>query len=267
MKDKIIMTILTFFIIVCSGSIILALNITPITLKRETFVYEYGSDISTNIGDYINANDSVLSQAKLNFSQVKNEIGLYPASVEYAGSIYSFYIKIEDTTKPVVTLKQVVFNVNLNETVKAYDLLDTVDDHSDIIAYFLLENGQKETEMTFREKGSFVLNLYAEDASGNQAAKLRVKIVVGHTGHTPTLAGISNIEVVKGTEFDPMNGVSASDGNGQDITSSIKILKNNVNTKKVGVYEVIYSVTNSSGNTIQRTRKVEVIKNESGKKS
>ena len=77
---------------------------------------------------------------------------------------------------------------------------------------------------------------------------------------------MTNVEIVKGTDFDAMKGVKASDGNGNDITSSIKILKNNVNVNEVGTYEVIYSVTNKQGNNIQRTRKVEVIKNESEKK-
>lgn len=62
------------------------------------------------------------------------------------------------------------------------------------------------------------------------------------------------------TLFDPLNGVTATDGNGNDITSKIKILKNNVDTKEEGEYEVIYSVTNDKGNTLQRTRKVTVLK-------
>ena len=81
--------------------------------------------------------------------------------------------------------------------------------------------------------------------------------------------GLKNVrfEIKKGEKFDPMAGVSASDGNGNDITSRIQILKNNVKYDKEGVYEVIYSVKNDNGNTLQRTRKVEVIKNESEKKS
>ena len=42
----------------------------------------------------------------------------------------------------------------------------------------------------------------------------------------------------------------------------IKILKNNVNTDKVGDYEVIYSITNDKGHNLQRTRRVSVIKTE-----
>ncbi|MFQ9072587.1 MAG: immunoglobulin-like domain-containing protein [Faecalibacillus faecis] len=101
---------------------------------------------------------------------------------------------------------------------------------------------------------------------GNQAAKLRAKIVVGSLGNHPTLEGIDDVEIVQGHILILWKGVKASDGNGNDITHQIKILKNTVNTEEVGSYEVIYSITNSQGNNIQRTRKVEVIKNESEKK-
>ena len=89
---------------------------------------------------------------------------------------------------------------------------------------------------------------------------------MGSLGNHPTLEGIDDVEIVQGTHFDIMEGVKASDGNGNDTTHQIKILKNTVNTEEVGTYEVIYSITNSQGNNIQRTRKVEVIKNESEKK-
>ena len=120
--------------------------------------------------------------------------------------------------------------------------------------------------LKFTKKGSYIVNILVEDVVGNQAAKLRAKIVVGSLGNHPTLEGIDDVEIVQGTYFDIMEGVKASDGNGNDITHQIKILKNTVNTEEVGTYEVIYSITNSQGNNIQRTRKVEVIKNESEKK-
>ena len=129
------------------------------------------------------------------------------------------------------------------------------------------EDGSKTETLQFNKKGSYIVDIVVEDVVGNQASKLRAKIVVGHLGNHPTLEGINDVEVVQGTRFDIMEGVSASDGNGNDITHQIKILKNTVNTDEVGTYEVIYSITNSQGNNIQRTRKVEVIKNESEKKS
>ena len=79
-------------------------------------------------------------------------------------------------------------------------------------------------------------------------------------GNNPTLTGIDNIEILKGSDFDALEGVEATDGSGNNITKDIKILKNNVNTDEIGEYEVIYSITNDKGHTLQRTRRVKVIK-------
>ena len=269
MKKKIIGIVLTFFVVVSTLLTIFAFRITPVTLKRDTFVYEYGTPISNNPVDYVNANANVINEVQLNFSNLKNEIGVYKVSASYAGVEFPFYIKIQDTTKPVVTLNQVVFNVNLNEEISALNLIDKVEDQSEVIAYFLEDDGTKNTTLKFTKKGSYIVNIIVEDVAGNQAAKLRAKIVVGvilQSQDVHTLEGIDDVEIVQGTHFDIMEGVKASDGNGNDITHQIKILKNTVNTEEVGSYEVIYSITNSQGNNIQRTRKVEVIKNESEKK-
>lgn len=262
MKNRIISVVLSFFVIVNIILIACAFNVTPITIKRDTFVYEYGSEISTKPQDYINANEAILSQVILNFSNLKNEIGEYKVSATYLGVEYPFYIKIVDTTKPVVTLKASTFNVHLNTEVYAIDLIEKVEDNSDIAAYFIDENGEKSTHKVFTEKGSYVERIIVEDQAGNQSASLRVKIVAGQNGNNPTLTGIDDIEVLKNSKFNPLDGVKATDGSGNDITKNIKILKNNVNTDKVGDYEVIYSITNDKGHNLQRTRRVSVIKTE-----
>ena len=48
MKKKIIGIVLTFFVVVSTLLTIFAFRITPVTLKRDTFVYEYGTPISNN---------------------------------------------------------------------------------------------------------------------------------------------------------------------------------------------------------------------------
>ena len=93
MKKKIISVVLGFFVVASTLFTILALNITPVTLKRDIFEYEYGSVISNNPADYVNANESVINEVKLNFSNLKNEIGLYKVSATYAGVELPFYIK------------------------------------------------------------------------------------------------------------------------------------------------------------------------------
>lgn len=262
MKNRIIAVILAFFVVVNTILIAFAFDVTPLTIKREVFVYEYGNEISTLPQDYINANEAVLNQVTLDFSDLKDEIGTYHVSAKYLDVKYPFIIKIVDTTKPVFTLKAVTFNVALNTEIYAIDLIEKVEDNSNYTAYFIEENNEKSTFKTYSKKGSYIENILVEDNSGNESSKLRVKIVAGQNGNNPTLSGIDDTEIIKDTTFDPLKGVTASDGSGNDITNNIKILKNNVNSEKTGEYEVIYSVTNSKGITLQRTRKVTVVKSE-----
>ena len=70
MKNRIIAIVLVFFALVNTVLIVCSFNITPLTIKRDTFIYEYGSEISTAPQDYINANETILSQVVLNFSQL-----------------------------------------------------------------------------------------------------------------------------------------------------------------------------------------------------
>lgn len=55
------------------------------------------------------------------------------------------------------------------------------------------------------------------------------------------------------TEFDPLDGVTASDCLGADLTDSIKIEKSDVDTSEVGTYTVTYSVTDFRGQTTTKT--------------
>lgn len=260
MKNKIIAAITLFFMTTSIVLIVLALNIVPLQLKLEVFRFELGEDtISTNVADYINANSSVIEQAQLNLSEVKNEVGVFPASVTYMGEVYPFFIKIVDTTKPIVKLKQVQFNISVGTTLEAIDLLESIEDSSDVVAYFENEDELLVSSKQFITKGSYIENIIVKDSSGNQSAKLRVKIVVGDSGEVPVITGIEEVSISVGELFDPLSGVIATDGKGNDISHKLVIMNNSVNTQIAGIYEVIYKVTNDSGNYIQRSRRVLVV--------
>ncbi|MBC2078998.1 DUF5011 domain-containing protein [Listeria booriae] len=65
-----------------------------------------------------------------------------------------------------------------------------------------------------------------------------------------------------GKAFNPMAGVTASDTEDGDITSTIEITANDVNPDVAGVYHVTYSVTDADGNTTEATYTVTVLTNE-----
>ena len=61
-----------------------------------------------------------------------------------------------------------------------------------------------------------------------------------------------------GDTFDPKAGVTAKDAEDGDLTDKIEVVKNTVDTKKAGEYEVTYKVTDGDGATRTKTIKVTV---------
>ncbi|MCC0732166.1 MULTISPECIES: immunoglobulin-like domain-containing protein [unclassified Clostridioides] len=74
----------------------------------------------------------------------------------------------------------------------------------------------------------------------------------------PIINGLSTATIMVGDEFKIMEGVTAKDYKGQDLTNFIKV-KGFVNRYEKGEYELVYSVTDFKGQETSRTCKVRVI--------
>ncbi|MBC1561541.1 immunoglobulin-like domain-containing protein [Listeria booriae] len=84
------------------------------------------------------------------------------------------------------------------------------------------------------------------DLQGAKTSKeIKVTIIDG-TNQKPIVYAQDQI-IVQGTDFKALNGVTAYDKEDGDLTGRIEVLSNNVNTTKAGVYEILYSVTDSKG--------------------
>ncbi|MBA3926445.1 immunoglobulin-like domain-containing protein [Listeria rustica] len=80
-------------------------------------------------------------------------------------------------------------------------------------------------------------------------------------GEVPVITAVDS-SLKKGSTFDPMAGVSATDAEDGNMTSKIKVTANDVDTSKVGTYHVTYSVTDSDDNTTTKTVTVTVTSND-----
>ncbi|MBC1308415.1 immunoglobulin-like domain-containing protein [Listeria booriae] len=81
------------------------------------------------------------------------------------------------------------------------------------------------------------------------------------TSNTAPVIAADDTSVKKGGSFDPMAGVTASDAEDGNLTSSISVTANDVDTSVEGTYHVTYSVTDSDGNTTTKTITVTVSSN------
>lgn len=77
----------------------------------------------------------------------------------------------------------------------------------------------------------------------------------------PVISGAGDVEIVVGSAFDPMAGVTANDAVDGDLTDEIDVT-GTVDTNTADEYELEYSVTNSQGQTTTVTRTITVVEPE-----
>ncbi len=259
MQNKIIISIITLFIFIDVALVYFILTISPVKLKRNSFTYEYGEEVSTEIETYVNANESVLKAIKLDLSHVLTEVGIYQASFEYGDTLYPFQIEIVDTIKPKVALKQIEFSIPLGTTIVAKDLIEKVEDQSKTTVYFVNEKtGEKSKEKSYIKEGSNIERIVVEDAHGNQSASLRVKIAVVANKVPPVIEGANDITIKLGEIIDLLKDIKAIDDIEGDVTSRLKV-EGVVNNTLVGEYQIIYTVSDNVGNIAKVVRKVTVV--------
>ena len=258
MQNKIMLAVLCLFIAMDVGLCYLALTITPLKLKRNVFTFQFGEEISTNVGDYVTANEQILESVTLNIKDVCPEVGTYNASVSYFNKTYPFEIHIIDTIKPKATLKKVQWHIVVGESIKAEELVENVEDVSSTTIYFLDdETNEKNESLAYTQAGSYIERLIVEDSHGNQSAALRVKIIVGQQNEKPTFEGISDLIIKLGEKVDLAEGVRALDVEDGDITDKMSIY-GTIDVNTPGDYSIVYSVEDSHGNKTVITRTITV---------
>lgn len=109
-------------------------------------------------------------------------------------------------------------------------------------------------EITYVTAGDYDNNIVVTDNAGNES-KVPVKISVIAP---PTINGVTDKTITAGESIDYMAGVTATDGKGADITSSVTVDSSAVKTDTAGSYQTTYKVTDQYGLTSSTTSNVTV---------
>ncbi len=104
--------------------------------------------------------------------------------------------------------------------------------------------------------GIYILKYKVSDTSGNSSELERKVTVVDMVPPTITLNGDSTVYIKLGEEFED-KGCNATDNLEGDISDRI-IVKGNVDTNKEGQYNIVYQVSDESGNKAEISRSVYV---------
>ncbi|PMH41163.1 chitinase [Vibrio sp. 10N.286.49.B3] len=122
------------------------------------------------------------------------------------------------------------------------------------LTYSIVVDGYADTNQI----GLYALTYTVTDASDQTTSELRAVEVYSQK---PFFKGVENTKVQQGERFDPLAGVTATDPEDGDLTSQIVVI-GEVDTDRLGQYELSYQVTDSANQTVSTQRTVSVVNGE-----
>ena len=178
---------------------------------------------------------------------LKSESNAYISSYSYKVSNTEPVIKASNKT---ITEKQ---SIDLLEEVEA------VDNEDGNITNKIQISGSVNIEKVGRYE-----IVYSVTDSGNLTTTKKIIVEVVED-QVPVITA-SDREINLNSEFNPLLDVTATDNEDEDIIKNIKVIKNNVDTTKIGKYEVSYQVTDSYGHVVTKNIVITVTSKEKEQK-
>ena len=232
-----IIGVVIFFVFMNKPVVQFKEDIGKIEIKGE---YDPKSFISRVRGHDIN--DIEVDESQVNIEK----IGTYELIYKLNDKEYILKVEVVDTVAPTFEVNSLDIDLGMNVSVE--DIVKNINDETETKSYF------KET-YDFSKEGEQEVIVVVEDAGGNKTEKsANVKIVKDE--EKPTLSGLHDINVTKNGKINYLAGVTAKDN--RDPQPRIDVNSSQVDTNQVGVYNVVYTVTDRAGNSHSYTKKVTV---------
>ena len=233
------------------AAVMLVLGLLPfvVPLKQVSKFYtvELGSDVSTEISDYVSGFAPAVWVAKLDISGVKaSKLGEYKATVKQGFYTYEYDIWVEDTTAPTLKFYNKDFYLEENESYDANYFVEEISDFSNDVSVLISENGSKSekySNVCIEESGVYVLTFWAKDPSGNKS-EYTLSVTVDTA---PTITGMKDYYVVPGTTLNYLEFIKAEDTVDGDVTENLRVNAGDVDLSSKGSYELIYICEDSYG--------------------
>ncbi|GFP77684.1 glycoside hydrolase family 3 N-terminal domain-containing protein [Clostridium fungisolvens] len=162
----------------------------------------------------------------------------------------SFKVTVkEDAIAPVIEGHNAVIPVGATfDPVKDLALKITDNKDGDVTAKAVITH-----VVDTSKDGVFRVKVAITDAAGNSSVSFFIVRVLS-MGAIDT----NDLTINVGDKFNPLDGVKAIDINGDDLTSKLEVVSNNVDTTKAGTYKVVYKVVDREGNVINKERIITV---------
>lgn len=247
-KRRILITaaaVITALLVLIPSGIMLYLYMNPLTLKSTVIGHELTKpfDPWENIEKiYFGDRDSVEIDSRAD----TGKIGDYPVTYTCHGRKYDVTVQVRDTTPPALKVRP--YTTDLAEELTPELFVESTDDATEVTVQF--KDGAPPAQ-----EGTFEIPIAAVDSSGNEtvenASLTRIK-----DSAAPSLAGADNVELLQGRTMDFEDGISIKDD--MDPSPKYSVNADKVDFATPGIYDVVYTVTDRSGNTADIIRKVTI---------
>ena len=177
----------------------------------------------------------------------QSPVGTYTVTSTDGNQTSQCVITVQDTTPPELTLR--VIEIDAGETVNQNSFIDSAYDVSGEVTINLL------SQYDCNKLGTQEVIFEAVDINGNKTT-LSTSLKVNTDTKPPVFAGMTDLRIEKNSTPDYEAGVAAIDSKDGEVAYTYDASKVDVTT--AGTYYVIYTASDSKGNSATYRRKVEV---------
>ncbi|NLJ40146.1 MAG: hypothetical protein GX352_00825, partial [Clostridiales bacterium] len=170
-----------------------------------------------------------------------DSLGFHDITVEVDGEKYSSQVEVIDTTAP--TGSPITQETWAGDSIEAASLVENIFDYTEVSVFY-------KAEPDFNEVGTHRVPIILEDTSGN-IRELWSTLVVKADTEPPVIKGVEDRVIYIDEKVSYKRGVEVTDNRDEKV--ELVVDSSNVNLKKTGAYEVIYSAVDEAGNSTVET--------------
>lgn len=228
------------------------INASDKEIKQYTS-FDYMSSVSAK-DDEEDLTDKITYEGEVDTTKVGEYEVVYSVLKNNKKTSKKITVKVIKDSEPVIEAsdKEIYLNSKFEplEGVKAHD-----DEDGE------LTNITYESNVDTSKIGEYEVTYKVSDKNKQQTVKkIKVNVILNQL----PIIEASDKTINQNDNFNPLDGIKASDKEDGDLTSKI-IYDSNVDTSKIGEYKIVYSVTDSYNQTVSKTIKVSVVEKQAKK--